>query len=560
MAVERQDRQDRKYGGGGAPAALKPEPSWDQVLERNAIERMKQEKAAIAIVGEIPQLAERHYLDIPEEDVVRLKWYGLYHDKPKVGSYMLRIKIPGGLLTPDALEIIGRLANEFGEGYAELSTRQNVQLHFIRLQDVPAIFDRLAGVGLTTAGACGDAVRNITGCPLAGVLRDEAFDVRPLLQEAARFFYGHPVYMDLPRKQKFSISACPDQCDMPEINCMSFIGVVRDRRDGFALRIGGGLSTVPRLARDMGVWIPVSESMDVMRALLDVWREDRRYRLSRVKARFKFMVDDYGAPAIRAKVEDRLGRKLDDGVAPQPRGFTAHMGVHEQRQDGLFHVGLPVPVGITDGDQLIRVASLAASVGGDVRLTKQQNMIVTGVPSDRLEDVIAELDDTGLPPSANPLRATSIACTGEPHCNYAVTETKSRMRSLLVHLERRWGTRLGEFRVNLDGCPHACALHWVGDIGLMGTTAREAVDGERQAYDIFLRGGVGVEQAVARPLVRRVAFPNVEATVDRLIEAWLAARDSNGSAETFRDFCIRTPDDELQSIAAGGGGEGDPKA
>jgi ferredoxin-nitrite reductase len=548
-----QDKQDRRFGTGER-APLKPEPSWDQVLERNAIERMKVEKPATAIVDEIPALAERHYLDISEEDVVRLKWYGLYHDKPKVGSYMLRIKVPGGVLSAAGLDAIGRLANEFGEGYVELSTRQNVQLHFIKLDQVPGIFERLAGVGLTTAGACGDAVRNITGCPLSGVLRDEAFDVGPVMEEAARFFYGHPVYMDLPRKQKFSIASCPDQCDMPEINCMSFIGVLReDGAPGFAVRVGGGLSTVPRLARDLGVWIPVEDAMPLMQALLDVWREDRRYRISRVKARFKFMVDDYGVEAIRELVEARLGRRMADGVAPEPRGYTAHSGVAEQKQDGLFHLGPPIPVGITDGDQLIRIAALARSFGGDVRLTRQQNLIVTGVPADRVDDAAAELSDIGFPVDANPLRATAIACTGEPHCNYAVTETKTRMKTLLAHLEERWGDRLGAFRVNLDGCPHACALHWVGDIGLMGTTAREvmASSGERQAYDLFLRGGVGLEQAVGRPLVRRVPFPKVEETLDRLIGAWLEARGAGD--ETFRDFCIRTSDEDLQAIAAGEG-------
>ena len=552
--MERTERADRRFGTGTATAPgerppLRPAPTWEQVLERNSIERMKQEKAPVAIVEELEALAERHYLDIPEEDIVRLKWFGLYHDKPKVGSYMLRIKIPGGICSPDALQAIGDISNGLGEGYAELSTRQNVQLHFIRLQDVPDIFERLAAVGLTTAGACGDAVRNITGCPLAGLLADEAFDVTPVLREAARFFYGNPDYMDLPRKHKITISACPDQCDMPEINCISLIGVVRDGREGFAVRVGGGLSTVPRLARDLGVWVPAEEAMDVLRALLDAWKEDTRYRLSRIKARMKFMVDDHGPEGMRALVEARLGRRLDDGVAPPARAFADHVGVVEQKVAGRFHVGVPVPVGIVHGDQLLRIASLARRVGGDVRFTKQQNLILTGVPHAVLDEALDALAELGLPVDVNRLRATAIACTGEPHCNYAVTETKGRMQTLLSHLEQRWGERLDGFRLNLDGCPHACALHWVGDIGLMGTTAREAVDGERQAYDLFLRGGVGTEEAIGRPIVRRVAFPNVEATLDRLIGAWLAAKGDGG--ETFRDFCIRTGDDDLRAIAAG---------
>jgi sulfite reductase beta subunit-like hemoprotein len=538
--------EDRKYGGGER-RPFRPEPSWDEVLERNAIERLKRDRPPVDALDDLPSLARQHYLDIPEEELVRLKWHGLYHDKPKVGSFMLRIKVPAGVLTPAGLRAIGEVSERYGEGSAELSTRQNVQVHFVHLPDVPAILSSLADAGLTTAGACGDAVRNITGCPLQGVLAGEAFDVTPVVEEAARFFYGHRVYMDLPRKHKITVSACPAQCDMPEINCIALIGVVRDGVEGFAIRVGGGLSTVPRLSRDLGVWIPAADGIPVLRALLDAWREDRRYRISRVKARMKFWVDDRGVEEIREMVQSRVGRELDDGAAPEPAGFADHMGVHEQG-DGRFHVGVPVPLGLTSGSQLIEIANLAESAGGDVRLTKQQNLIVANVNPTHRDAVVESLRDMGLPPDANPLRATAIACTGEPHCNYAVTETKGRMRGLLDHLEERWGTSLGSFQVNLDGCPHACALHWVGDIGLMGTTSREPVDGSKQAYDVFLRGGVGPLQAIARPLVRRVPTGRLEAAVDGLIEAWVAGR-SDG--ESFRDFCIRTPDEELQAATAG---------
>ena len=539
---------DRKFGTGER-RPLPEEPTWEQVLQKNTIERLKKEKAPVGIVHEVPELAARHYLDISEEDIVRLQWYGLYHDKPKVGSFMMRIKVPSGYLPPQSLRAIGEVTERFGEGTAELSTRQNVQLHFIKLGMVPEILAHLREAGLSTAGACGDAVRNITGCALTGVLAEEAFDTTPIIEETARFFYGNPDYMDLPRKHKITISACPYQCDMPEINCIALIGQINQGRLGFAVRVGGGLSTVPRISRDLGVFVPIEETVEVLRAILDAWKEDRRYRLSRIKARLKFMVDDYGAEGMRAQVEQRLGRSLENGQAAEAKGFADHMGILEQKQPGLYHLGIPVPVGLVRGEQMIQIADLAWEVGGDIRLTKQQNMILTGVPGERLPEIAGRLEEIGFPVDANPLRATAIACTGEPHCNYSVTETKGKLQEILAHLENRWGDRLGNFRLNLDGCPHACALHWVGDIGLMGTTAREAVNGERMAFDLFLRGGVGPDQAIGRPLVRRVAFPLVEPTLDRLIEAWLGGRE--GDAESFRDFCIRTKDEDLAAIAAG---------
>src|SRR4051794_24421651 len=196
---------DRKYGGGERKP-LGPAPTWDQVLQRNSIERLKQERPLHTFLDALPELAERHYLEIPEEDIVRLKWFGLYHDKPKVGTFMLRIKVPAGLLPPQSLRAIGETAIEYGKGYAELSTRQNVQLHFITLPQLPEILSKLTVAGLTTAGGCGDAVRNITGCALEGILATEAFDATSVVEEAANFFYGHPDYFDLPRKQKFTIS------------------------------------------------------------------------------------------------------------------------------------------------------------------------------------------------------------------------------------------------------------------------------------------------------------------------------------------------------------------
>jgi ferredoxin-nitrite reductase len=532
--------------GARAKRISQAEPDWDLVYKRNPVERIKRDKSPLGILGELPALIAAGYERVPEEDMVRLKWWGLYHDKPKVGTFMLRIKLPGGRVSPSGLRAIGEISNRFGRGDGELSTRQNVQLHWLELGALPEVFDRLHAAGLTSAGGCGDAVRNITGCPVAGIGADELFDTQPVVDEAAAFFYGNPDYSNLPRKHKITIAACADRCNAPEINCIALVGVVHEGAEGFAVRVGGGLSSVPRIARDLGVFVPKEEAVELLRALLDAWQEDLRYRVSRVKARMKFMVDDYGPDGMRAEVERRLGRRLADFELPPPGEFRDHVGVHAQKQAGLYYVGAPVHVGLVSGDQLIALADLAEDLGGDVRVTRQQNVVVTNVPEDRVEATVSALGEIGFPLDANRVRGTSIACTGEPHCNFSVTETKPRLDALVRHLEGRFGEEIANLRLHLDGCPHACAQHWVADIGFQGTTVRDEQGRRRQAYDIFLRGGLGPRAAIARPVFRRVPTEELDATVDRLVSAWLAAR---GADEDFRAFCDRMSDDELGILA-----------
>jgi ferredoxin-nitrite reductase len=526
-------------------APSKPEATWELVLKRNPVERLKQEKTPLGMLGELPALIAAGYENVPEEDIVRLKWWGLYHDKPKVGTFMLRIKLPGGRVSPGGLRAIGEISSLFGRGDGELSTRQNVQLHWIELGALPEVFKRLGAAGLTSAGGCGDAVRNITGCPVAGIAADELFDAQPVVDEAAAFFYGNPDYSNLPRKHKITIAACAHRCNAPEINCIALIGALREGVEGFAVQVGGGLSSVPRIARDLAAFVPKDESVEVLRALLDAWQEDLRYRVSRVKSRMKFMVDDYGADGMRAEIERRLGRPLLDYELSPPSAIADHVGVHAQKQDGLFYVGVPVHLGLISGEQMIAVAALAERLGGDVRLTRQQNFVVTGVPEDEVEATVAELAAVGFSLDANHVRAASIACTGEPHCNFSVTETKPRMGQLIDRLEERFGTQIADLRLHLDGCPHACAQHWVGDIGFQGTTARDDAGRRRQAYDVFLRGGLGPDAAVARPVFRRVPTEELDETVERLVAGWLEGRAGN---ESFRAFCDRTSDDELGLI------------
>jgi ferredoxin-nitrite reductase len=269
--------------------------------------------------------------------------------------------------------------------------------------------------------------------------------------------------------------------------------------------------------------------------------------MSRVKARMKFMVDDIGADGMRDRVEAKLGRTLERYELPaidaQP---SAHIGVHAQKQDGLSYIGVPVQLGLSSGDQLIAVAELAESFGGDIRLTRQQNLIVTGVPNERVDETLAALDELGLPLTENEIWANSIACTGEPHCNFSVGQTKDRLRDLVDHLETTFGHEVSPLRLHLDGCPHACAQHWVGDLGFQATTGKDA-DGNRiSAYDIFVRGSLGPSPEIGRSLFRRVASDRLEPAVEGIVRGWVEQRDEN---ESFTDFQRRLTDEELGLLA-----------
>lgn len=551
--------------GGPASEAKPPQaleiPTREEVLKRNSIERLKQERAPYDILEHLPRLIETGYEAIPEEDIVRLQWWGLYHDKPKTGFFMLRVKIAGGLLQPAQLRAIGELSTRYGRDHGEITTRQCIQLHSLRLEDLPAVLEALTRAGLTTAGGCGDVVRNVTCCPVAGLDRGEVFDVRPVLDTVARHFYGNRAFSDLPRKHKYTITACPHRCTPPEIHCVGLIAAVHGGREGFAVTVGGGLSAQPRLARDMGVFVPRDEAVSVLEAITGSWMDNLRYRRSRAKARFKFMVDDYGADGIRAMVEERLGRTLASFPAPTSAVDGDHLGIHPQRQEGLSYVGFPVRLGWITGTQMQALAGVVEDIGGDVRLTGQQNFIVANVPDARVDELVRRVEQIGFSLETHRLYGRSIGCTGEPFCNYAVTQTKDKLAEILDALVARFGDRVRELRIHLDGCPHACAQHFTGDINLTGTTVRLPDRKKMDGYDVLLRGGIGPKAAIARPVLRRVRADEVIATLERLVAAWIAAADAaraTGEELTFRDFCDARTDEELQAIAGlGGGGTGD---
>ena len=505
--------------------------------------------------GELPALIERGYEDVPEEDLVRLYWYGLAHDKPKIGTFMVRVKVAGGVVTPAQLKALAAIAAEYGRDEAELTTRQGIQLHWVAMSKLPDVMADLEAVGLTTSGAEGDTVRNITGCPVAGLTPEEPFDTTPILKEVADHFYGNPEFSNLPRKHKYTISACPSQCNAPEISDVALIATLKDGRPGFGLRVGGGMANTPRIAQDIGVFIPAEDTIEGLTAVTNAWSKDLRYRISRARARIKFMVDDYGVDGVRKKIEEQLGRSLEDGVVEAPTEDTDHIGVHPQVQPGLVYVGVPVPSGRVTGTMLAKLATFVEEFDGDVRFTRQQNFILTGVPEDRVADVKELLSELGLSLDRGRAFARSLACTSHRFCNYSVAETKGKLEEVLDHLTEKYGhDPIGDLAIHMDGCPHACAQHWVGEIGLQGTTTRVDGSDERvEAYDVTVGGGLGTRTAIGRRLLRRVPTDDLVAVMDNLVGAWLTARSELADPKgfTFGDYCGTRSDEQLVATALG---------
>ena len=523
--------------------------TWETVWNKNPRERMKREKHPLDVLQELEDFIRRGYEAISEEDIVRLQWYGLYHDKPRVGHFMMRIKLPNGRITPEQLAAVGTLVQRFGD-YAEITTRQDLQLHWIRLEDLPEVFHILRSCGLTTIGGCGDTIRNITGCPVAGIDADERFDSTPELQQLATFFYDpeHREYFNLPRKHKITVSACAYHCNYPEIHDIAFVGTFQNGQPGYAVWIGGGLSTYPRIARSLGVFVPRDQVLPVARAILDVWRTDPQNRLSFVKARLKFFVERIGVAAYRARVEDRLGYRLADlETEPRPRGRNFHVGVHRQKQPGYVYIGVPVPAGRLDARRIFALADLAARMQLQIRFSQRQNVMLTHVPERQLPEVLRCLQDLGFPMAASPLRAQSIACTSDPYCNFALNSSKNLLLDIIDDLESEFGP-LHDVLIGADGCPHACAHHWVADIGLMASYRRHPDGRVESALMIILGGGYGQEAAVGRVIARRVSVPEAKRYLRNLIRVYR----QTGPWPSFRTFVTQYSDAELLEIMQSG--------
>ncbi|MFI1762654.1 nitrite/sulfite reductase [Streptomyces sp. NPDC020800] len=492
----------------------------------------------------------------------RMRWWGLYTQrKPGIDGgktailepeelddkyFMLRVRIDGGRLSTEQLRVIGEISQEFARGTADITDRQNIQLHWIRIEDVPAIWDRLEAVGLSTTEACGDTPRVILGSPVAGIAADEIIDGTPAVEEIHRRIVGNKEFSNLPRKFKSAVSGSPLLDVAHEINDVAFVGVVHpEHGPGFDLWVGGGLSTNPKIGVRLGAWVPLDEVPDAYEGVISIFR-DYGYRRLRTRARLKFLVADWGAEKFRQVLEDEyLQRKLVDGPAPaQPvERWRDHVGVHRQ-QDGRFYVGFAPRVGRVDGTQLAKIADVAEAHGsGRVRTTVEQKMIVLDVEESQVESLVAGLEALDLTVSPSPFRRGTMACTGIEYCKLAIVETKARGMSLIDELERRLPDFDEPITINLNGCPNACARIQVADIGLKGQLVLDDKGEQVEGYQVHLGGALGLEAGFGRKVRGlKVTSEELPDYVERVLKRYRAERKDG---ERFATWSARADEEAL---------------
>jgi sulfite reductase (ferredoxin) len=492
----------------------------------------------------------------------RFRWWGLYTQrKPGIDGgktatlepeelddryFMLRVRIEGGQLSTEQLRTIADVSTTYARDTADITDRQNIQLHWIRIEDVPAIWQKLEAVGLYTTEACGDVPRVIISSPVAGIAADEIIDPTPAIRDIVDRYIGTKEFSNLPRKFKTAITGHPSHDVVPEVNDIAFVGVVHpEHGPGFDLWVGGGLSTNPMLAQRLGVWVPLEEVHEAWWGVTSIFR-DYGYRRLRTRARLKFLVADWGVERFREVLETKyLKRTLIDGPAPEvPAVQGDHIGVHRQ-QDGRFYVGVAPVVGRVSGTALAKVADVVAEHGSDrLRTTAQQKLLVLDVEESRVDSLVRSLAELGFHAEPSPWRRNVMACTGIEFCKLAIVETKATAAGLIAELERRVPELDVPVTVNVNGCPNSCARIQVADIGLKGQLVLDADGNQVEGFQVHLGGGLGLDAGFGRKLRgHKVTASGLADYVERVTRNYLAGRTEG---ERFAQWVVRADEEALK--------------
>ena len=512
----------------------------------------------------------------PEWSNLYFKWWGIYTQGDGLGVtggvggegkatefFMMRIGLPNGILTSEQMRVIAYLTKKYARNLADITTRQNIQLHWLTISALVEVTDALTAVGLSPKGACGDVVRNVTGCPLAGLLghgKDghELIDASPLALEIARKLTANLEFYNLPRKFKITATGCPLWCSYPEINDLALTAIKRIvdgvEEIGYTLRVGGGLSTEPHIAVRIPAFIPQDKAYDVVVAVVRIFKAQTDLRQSRTAARIKYLFMKHGwtAQSMLEAIEAQLGYKLDPSpleadVVPDDV-YRDHIGVTPQRQPGLSSVGASVMGGRLSGDQLEQLAALADKYGdGSLRATIAQNILLVNIRNENVKALIADLNEMDLRVEVTPFWRGAIACTGTEFCKLAIAETKVFSKWLTEEMEGRMPGFDQQIKLNVTGCTNSCGQSWIADIGLEGKKIKK--DGKLvDAFYFCVGGAVGKYARAARQIGYRAAAEDCPEAVERLLRGYLALREPG---EDLRAYFARTSDDDLRTHLAG---------
>nr|WP_245194517.1 nitrite/sulfite reductase [Kitasatospora phosalacinea] len=530
----------------------------------NGNEQFKKDDDGLNVRTRIETIyAHRGFDSIDPNDLRgRMRWWGLYTQR-KQGIeggktavlepheledefFMMRVRVDGGQLTVAQLKAVGEVSEQYARGTADLTDRQNVQYHWVRIEDVPAIWQKLEAVGLSTTEACGDCPRVVIGSPVAGIAEDEIIDGSWAIDEIHRRYIGNKEFSNLPRKFKTAISGSPLLDVVHEINDVAFVGVVHpEHGPGFDLWVGGGLSTNPKLGVRLGAWVPLEDVPDVWAGVVGIFR-DYGYRRLRNRARLKFLVADWGPEKFRQVLQDEyLKRELADGPGPQEPSdrWRDHVGVHRQK-DGNYYVGFAPRVGRASGKLLSQIADLAAEHGSDrLATTVEQKMIVLDVAEDKVESLVAGLEALDLRVAPTPFRRGTMACTGIEYCKLAIVDTKERGRTLIDELERRLPEFDEPLSININGCPNACARIQTADIGLKGQLVTDANGEQVEGFQVHLGGALGLDAGFGRKIRGlKVTSAELPDYVERLLTRYQADRQDG---ERFAQWTVRATEEQL---------------
>ena len=545
------------------PSTETPEVKAPKETKAQRSERLKREKNPWEAFEEIRAFArEGRASVVPEWAEFYFKWWGIYTQGDGAGVtggtggtgkateyFMMRIGIPNGIATAAQLRAIGTLTRDHARNLADITTRQAIQLHWLTVDSLPAAVELLDSVGLSPRGACGDVVRNVTGCPMAGIDGHELIDASPLARAVAREVNGNSEFYNLPRKFKITVTGCPVWCSYPEINDIAITAVKRGEEIGYSVRVGGGLSADPHLGVKLDAFVHEDQAVAVVRGIVEIFREQQGLRESRDRARLKhlFLREGWTAERFLEVLQSKLAFTLEPGVKEQVPDdvFRDHVGVNPQKQPGLYSVGATVLNGRMSGDQLLAIADLAEKYGGaEIRTTVMQNFVIPHVPKANLDTVLAGLKAIGLTVEANNFWRGAVACTGTEFCKLAITETKGFARWLVEELEGRIPGFDQPIKLHVTGCPNSCGQHWIADVGLEGKKIKH--DGKLEdAWSFALGGALGEHAGVARVVNYRCLSSDVPDALERLLRNYLGTRDAE---QNLRSWFANKSNDELRGI------------